>query len=223
MVPRMSRAHRILVLALSGLLLMPVLTACGKDGKEPKTANVSPGEMPAGGEWSGVYYDPFYGNLHLVAEGDKVTGKWRTEAGDSWGELSGTIDGNLLRYEWVEHKIGMIGASAQTKGKGYFVYKEAENPNDPDVVEGERGLGDSEVGSKWKGVKQNNVVPDPDSMMPDENERHGTSDGWDSGEGKSSADKGGDEPNVFGGGGGDDEDEGSDDEGSSGDDGDTDF
>jgi hypothetical protein len=220
----MFRTRRILVLALSGLLLMPLSTACGKGGSGPKTASVSPGEMPIGGEWTGVYYDPYYGNLHLVAEGDMITGKWRKDAGDSWGELSGTVDGNLLKYEWVEHKIGMIGASAQTHGKGYFVYKESENPNDPDVVEGERGLGENEVGSKWKGVKQANVVPDPDSVMPDEVEQRGTTGGWDDegGGGKPKSDS--DEPSVFGGGDDEDEDEDSGDSGSSsGDDGDTDY
>jgi len=214
----MFRMRSILVLALSGLLILPVATACNKGDKGAKTANVTAGEMPIGGEWSGVYYDPYYGNLHLIAEGDMITGKWRTDAGDAWGELSGTVDGNLLRYEWIEHKIGMIGASADTKGKGYFVYKEAENANDPDIVEGERGLGDSEVGSKWKGVKQANVVPDPDSVMPDEVEERGTTGGWDDGGSgkKKAADS--DKPSVFG--TGDDEEE---EEPTSGDDGDTDF
>ncbi len=212
--------RRILVLALSGLLIMPLATACNKSGKGPKTANVTAGEMPIGGEWTGVYYDPYYGNLHLIAEGDMISGKWRKDAGDSWGELSGTVDGNLLRYDWVEHKIGMIGASAEVKGKGYFLYKEAENPNDPDVIQGERGIGEDEVGSEWKGIKQANVVPDPDSVMPDEVEQRGTTGGWDDeGSGKP-ADS--DSPSVFGTGGGDDEEEDSDDS-ISGDDGDTDF
>ncbi len=214
----MFRISRILVLALVGLFVMPLLTACDKSGKGPKTASVTAGEMPAGGEWTGVYYDPYYGNLHLVAEGDMVTGKWRKDAGDSWGELQGTADGNLLRFEWVEHKIGMIGASAATEGKGYFVYKEAKNPSDPDLIEGERGMGEDEVGSSWKGIKQANVVPDLDSVMPDEVEERGTTDGWDDEGNAKPAD--GDEPSVFGGGGGDDEDE---EPAPSGDDGDTEF
>ena len=218
MVPAMFRTRRILVLALSSLFLMPLTTACTKGNTGPQVANVTAGEMPAGGDWTGVYYDPVYGNLHLIVEGDTASGKWRKDAGDSWGELNGTADGNLLRYEWVEHKIGMIGASSSTKGKGYFVYKESPNANEPDMIEGERGFGEDEVGAKWKGIKQANVVPDPDSVMPDEVENRGVEDGggWDDGGAKPKADaEEGDGSNVF--------DTGDDEESVSGDDGDTEY
>jgi hypothetical protein len=83
-------------------------SACG--GHQPaKVATVKASDMPEGGEWTGVFYDQTNGYLHLVKEGDTVSGKWRTTAGDAWGELSGKVTGNLLKYEWKEHRIGMVG------------------------------------------------------------------------------------------------------------------
>lgn len=216
MVAPMFATPRIIVLALASLLVVPLTTSCGKDGSgAPKVAKVTAGEMPLDGEWTGVYYDPYYGNLHLIREGDMVTGKWRKDAGDSWGELSGTIDENLLRYEWREHKIGMVGASADTGGKGYFLYKSSGVKNDPDYIEGERGFGEDEVGQKWKGIKQANVVPNPDEVMPDETEEPTVSSGWDD-EGGGAPKGDADEPSGGG-------DEGGDDTEPSGDDGNTDF
>ena len=206
---------RNLVVALSCLLVVPAAVACNKT-EGPKVATVKAGEMPVGGEWSGVYFDPFYGNLHLIVEGSTANGRWRKASGDSWGELAGEVDGNLLKYEWTEHRIGMVGASAQTTGKGYFVYKQAKVENDPDFIEGERGIGEDETGQKWKGIKQSNMVPDLDSVMPDEIEGRGVTSGWDD-EGKA---KGGEKDSGgegWGDAGGDES------EPSTGDDGDTDY
>lgn len=163
-------------MALS-LCLPPLAAGCG--GKEaPKTAQVKAGEMPEGGEWTGVYYDPTYGYLHLVAEGSTINGAWRTTAGDAWGEMHGEADGNLFRYQWTEHKIGMVGPSATSSGKGYFVYKEPK-AGEAHEIQGEWGLGDAEVGQQWTGVKQTNMPPDPKSVRPDEVEGRVNAGGWD--------------------------------------------
>jgi hypothetical protein len=159
---------------------------CAKKGSGVEEALVVQQEMPEGGDFSGVYYDSYFGNLHLVREGDRVTGKWRTDSGDAWGELAGDVKGNLLRFEWTEHKIGMVGASATTKGKGYFNYKRPDKPGDPDFIEGQRGMGNKQTGQKWKGVKQHNVPPNPASVVPDEFEARGQGGGWDEDESKSS-------------------------------------
>ena len=97
-------------------------TACGGDNG-PKTANVKAGTMPEGGEWQGVYYSQHYGHLHLLADGDSVSGAWKTPMG-LFGELHGKTEGNLLRYEWKERRIGAVGKDAVKEGKGYFVYSE---------------------------------------------------------------------------------------------------
>jgi hypothetical protein len=152
-------------------------SACG-GGKEPGVAQVKAGEMPAGGDWTGVYYDPVYGYLHLVQDGNTVNGAWRTTAGDEWGEMGGESDGNLFRYKWTQHRIGMVGPSANKSGKGYFVYR-VPDQKESHVIEGERGNGDDETGEKWKGIKQTNLAPDPKSVRPDEIEGHMNAGGWD--------------------------------------------
>jgi hypothetical protein len=173
--------------AVVALTLAPA--GCSKGGASVEHANVAQHEMPEGGDFSGVYYDAYFGNLHLVREGDSITGRWRTDAGDAWGELSGDIKGNVLRFEWTEHKIGMVGASAATKGHGYFVYNRPERDGDPDYITGERGLGNKEAGQKWKGIKQHNVIPNLQAVTPDEYENRGTGGGWDEDENKARGSK----------------------------------
>jgi hypothetical protein len=147
-------------------------------GKPPENPNLRPGEMPVGSEWQGVYYSPTYGNLHLVEDGDNIAGKWRTTGGEAWGELNGKATGNLLRYEWTEHKIGLVGPSSTSTGKGYFKYFKPEN-GDADEIRGEWGLNDSETGNPWTATKQRNVKPNPESVMPDEVEGQISGGDWD--------------------------------------------
>lgn len=218
----MATTRRVWALACVGLLALPmVVSGCHGGQSGPKVATVKPDEMPIGGEWEGVYYDQLYGNLHLEVDGDAAVGRWRRDSGESWGELTGTVDGNVMHYEWVEHRIGMVGPSADTRGKGYFVYRDGQVDKDPDYIEGERGLKEDELGQKWKAIKQANVVPDLDSVMPDEVEQRGVGGGWDdSGEGaptegaEDSGDSGGEDSG---------DGEGSGRKSKSGDDGDTDY
>lgn len=133
--------------------------------------------MPEGGEWHGVYYSQHYGHLHLLADGDSVSGAWKTPMG-SFGELYGKTEGNLLRYEWKERKIGAVGADATKEGKGYFVYSEPK-AGEAHEIRGEWGLGQDETGHTWDAVKQKNVQPDLDSQRPDEFESQQSGGGWD--------------------------------------------
>jgi len=178
-------------------LMLPCVTlvACGP-GKPANSADMANKEMPEGASWKGVYYSQIYGNLHLVDDGDSIKGAWRTAAGEAWGELTGKSDGAVLKYEWTEHRIGMVGPSADKKGKGYFVYSRPNrgNAKDPDEIKGQWGLGKNETGNKWEAIKQTNVEPDPKSVMPDEVERGAgvSGGGWDEGSGKTEDDKGDD-------------------------------
>jgi hypothetical protein len=168
------------VVVLIGLALpFSFLVGCSSGGPgDAKHATIKPGDMPEGGDWSGVYYSPFYGYLHLVKEGDSATGAWRTAAGEKWGEVSGKINGNVLRFEWTEHTIGMVGPTATRSGKGYFRYTVPKQAEAHEIV-GEIGQGADEVGEPWKAVKQMNMTPNPKSVIPDETERHSPGGGWD--------------------------------------------
>jgi hypothetical protein len=141
--------------------LAVTLAGCGSDS-EPKTAKVASGPMPEGEQWQGVYFHPVYGYLHLVEEGSNVVGRWKRTDHSHWGELSGTVAGNVFHYQWKEHKIGMVGAAATTKGRGYFVYK--VNKEGIGELHGQFGLNESEVGSDWKSVKQLRMPPDLKSI-----------------------------------------------------------
>ena len=99
-----------------------VLSGCaGQEG--PKHAQIKAGEMPEGESFTGVYFHPVYGYLHMVEDGSNIFGKWKRADQSRWGELQGTKTGNLVRFTWKEHTIGLVGAGAESKGKGYFLYK----------------------------------------------------------------------------------------------------
>ena len=153
------------------------LTACGPSN-EVKHAQIKAGEMPEKGEWQGVYYDRTYGYLHLLVDGKSVQGAWRTGGGDAYGEMQGEIEGNVLRYTWTQHKIGQIGAEANSHGKGYFIYS-IPKEGEAHQIAGEWGLGDSDAGNPWKAVKQTNMQPNPASVKPDEIEGKVNAGGWD--------------------------------------------
>lgn len=174
-----GRFSRLLLgVALSAPMVLGVV-ACGGE-PEVKHATVKPGELPAGGEWQGVYFSPLYGYLHIVTDGKAVNGAWRTAAGDAFGELHGETDGNVMKYEWKERRIGAVGADAVKKGHGYFVYS-APKEGEAHEIKGEWGLGDNEAGNSWQAVKQKNMPPDIKSVQPDEYEGRVTGGGWDSG------------------------------------------
>lgn len=185
--PRIARLAALVALALP----LAFSTACASNQNQPKHANVSAGSMPAGGEWPGVYYSQLYGYLHIVTDGNAASGAWRTTAGDSYGELHGEVDGDLLKYEWVERKIGVVGGDAERTGHGYFRYTIPKEGEAHEVV-GEWGLGESDAGNQWRAVKQKNMQPNPASVKPDEIEgRVQGVDAWDNG-GDSSGDSGSD-------------------------------
>jgi hypothetical protein len=164
-------------------LLVPVTVACGGTKKDPNTVvDVQPGQMPEGGDWTGVYYSQLYGFLHVTENSGSVTGAWRTTAGDKWGELFGEVKGDLLKYTWKEHTIGAVGPNATTEGAGYFRYTipKAEEAHE---IKGEWGLGENNAGHTWAAIKQTNREPDPKSVRPSELENRVGAEGWDDSKG----------------------------------------
>ena len=103
------------VLVACGLALGAV--GCGSDVKPAKTAKVKPGPMPEGGDWTGVYYSPLFGRLHMVAEGKLVNAKWTRPVKGRWGQLQGNVDGNLLKFDWTEYTDGLVGPNSKSAAK----------------------------------------------------------------------------------------------------------
>lgn len=161
------------------------MLACGGKQNEVKTADhITPGTMPDGGEWRGVYYNPVFGFLHVTTEGNALQGAWENEAGDKWGELYGEISGDVVKFSWIERTKGVVGPSAKSEGKGYFRYT-IPKAGEAHELKGEWGLGDNEVGHSWDCLKQNNMEPDPKSVRPDEMESRVGAVGFDGAKGDS--------------------------------------
>jgi hypothetical protein len=155
-----------MALAMAGV--SGALVACGGGGAAAKFAQVKAGEMPSGESWDGVYYNPVYGNLHLVPQGDNMVGRWKRSDSSHWGELSGTVEGNVFRFTWTEHRYGAIGPSGDVHGSGVFVYfvppKKGEERKIPPELDGKYALDESTEVADWHCVKQLNVPPKLDSI-----------------------------------------------------------
>lgn len=160
-----TRSYVSLVLSISiGFIVALMLGACGPGTPPGKMAKVTPGSMPADGDWTGVYYSPLFGELHLQSEGNLIRGRWQRPRKGEWGKLQGNTDGNLLRFDWEEYVDGLVGPNSQTSGKGYFVYTRPEGENVNDMIKGEVGRGNDEVGVDWEAIKQRDVKVRLDSI-----------------------------------------------------------
>src|SRR5690349_24554579 len=82
---------------------------CSASGVEAAIADVKPGPMPEGGDWTAEYYDQLVGTIVIIKKGDEVTGKWERPHHERWAEFNGKVDGNLLKFSWTEYKTDGIG------------------------------------------------------------------------------------------------------------------
>lgn len=145
---------------VSTSLTIPFVAGCGPS--KPAESEVVSKAMPEGEAWSGVYYHPVFGHLHLEEKDGTVVGRWRESDKGKWGELVGTAQGNVIRYTWKSHRYGIIGPAATTEGKGYFVYVIGKSKF-PEL-EGKYGVGDLSFEGDWHCVKQVGKVPDIQSI-----------------------------------------------------------
>jgi hypothetical protein len=151
--------------------------AVGCGSSQPKFGIVRTGDLPAGQTWSGVYYNEVYGYLHLVEQDGNVTGRWKRKDGSEWGELGGTVQGNVLNFSWKEHKYGAVGPSADSKGSGVFRYRMGES-NIP-ALDGQYALSESSSVGEWNCIKQQGMKPDLNSINGQGVDNMGVSpEGW---------------------------------------------
>ena len=153
----------LLALVLSFGALAP-LSACGGPSTNTKVANVPAGELPAGATFKGVWYNPAFGDLHLVPDGTTTVGKYKSSQNGVWGQIHGTITGDVIHFEWEEHKTGAVGPGSTRKGKGWFKYV-AAGEGEIAKLKGGWGMGDDEVsGGDWECVLQKDVPPKLESI-----------------------------------------------------------
>ena len=149
--PLVSRAVSLLLpLALAQVLL--VVQGCGGAGR----ANVSPGPMPDGETYTGVWHSPQYGEMQLVQTGNAVVGEYVHD--ERRGRIQGTATGDLLRFEWSESRELVAGRPTTTRGRGYFRF-EVGDDNDRYLV-GEWGHDANETGGgPWRAVRDRRRRP----------------------------------------------------------------
>jgi hypothetical protein len=136
----------------SALMLSLALAACG--GGAPEIVAKS---MPAGGNFTGVYFSPQYGEMNLIQNGSAVIGEYKQEMRS--GKIQGEATGDLLKFEWTEKKAMVSNRAQEARGHGYFRYV-VDSSNGDHVLKGEWGLGDETTGGgPWNGYKAKNKEP----------------------------------------------------------------
>ena len=145
---------RILICSLVSLLM---LVGCG--GASGR-ADVTPGSMPQGGSFTGVFHSPQYGEMHMMQQGSAVVGRYTKD--ERRGRIQGTVQGDIMRFEWTERREMVMGRGQMTRGRGFFRYSIGEDGKHN--LLGEWGLDDNEVGGGvWNAYRMNNRRPEIDA------------------------------------------------------------
>lgn len=151
--PTLGPARSSKAWAVVATLAFASLAACGGGGGR---ANVSPGTMPAGQTFTGVWHSPQYGEMQMVQTGSQVVGEYVQD--ERRGRIQGTVQGDLLRFEWSERRELVAGRPIVTRGRGYFRFVVGDD-RDYYIV-GEWGHDDNETGGgPWRGVRDRRRRP----------------------------------------------------------------
>lgn len=135
-------------------LFVALISACGGGGG---SANIDVGPMPEGGNFTGVWHSPQYGEMHMVQTGSAVVGRYTKD--ERSGRIQGTVQGNVLRFEWTENREMVSGVPSTTRGRGYFQY--SVDQSGTHNILGEWGIDDSETGGgPWNAYKMRNRNPE---------------------------------------------------------------
>lgn len=143
--------------ALIGVLIsLGLLTIAGCGGGR---ANVSSGPMPEGGSYTGIWHSPQYGEMQMVQTGSQIVGCYVQN--ERAGRIQGTVQGNLMRFEWSERREMVVGRPSTTRGRGYFLYSIGGDGDH--YIEGQWGHDDNESGGgPWRAVRDRRRTRRPD-------------------------------------------------------------
>jgi hypothetical protein len=134
-----------------------VVGGCG--GKTQNPALI-PKSMPSGGSFSGVWFSPQYGEMHIVQNGSNAIGRYEKE--ERRGRIQGTVEGDVMRFEWTEKREIIKGRPMETKGHGYFRIEKNE-AEDTFNITGEWGNDQAETGGgPWTAIRSKKMEPDVD-------------------------------------------------------------
>lgn len=113
--------------------------------------------MPEGGNFTGVYFSPQYGEMHMVQDGAHVRGRYTKD--ERKGKIVGELDGNVLSFEWSERKAMIANRPQETRGRGYFQYV-VDPGNGEHKIMGRWGLEDDDhQGGAWNAYKSKTREP----------------------------------------------------------------
>lgn len=136
-----------------GLPLVALALGCGGGG----SANLRIGTMPPGGTFHGVWQSPQYGNMHMCQSGAQVVGDY--EKDERHGRIQGTVQGDVMRFQWEERRELVVGRPSVTRGRGYF--RIAQGQDEDWYFQGEWGHDANEQGGgPWNGVKMRRFRPE---------------------------------------------------------------
>lgn len=143
--------------------LAALTVGCG--GASAGRADVEPESMPPGGTFTGVWSSPQYGEMQLVQTGSHVVGRYQKN--ERVGRIQGTVQGDLLRFQWEEKREMVQGRPTITRGRGYFKYEIGDDGRHYAI--GEWGIDNSEVGGgPWRAYKLKGREPTIDTAGGDE-------------------------------------------------------
>jgi hypothetical protein len=132
-------------------LLLGVILGCGGSQK-PKA-----GTLPAGAAFYGVWQSPQYGNMHLCQSGKQVIGDYVKH--ERAGRIQGEVDGDLLTFQWEDHRELVQGKPQVRRGRGYFRIQIGDDGDQ--YLKGEWGMEDElSGGGPWNAVKLRRGEPD---------------------------------------------------------------
>ena len=113
--------------------------------------------MPEGGSFTGVWFSPEYGEMHMRQSGASAIGRYSKD--ERSGRIQGHVEGDIMRFEWTEKRELLAGRAVQTKGHGYF--RIVNDPADKTFkLAGEWGNDAAERGGgPWTAVKSKSMQP----------------------------------------------------------------
>jgi len=135
-----------------GGMAMALFFGCGSDRPEIKSV-----PMPEDGSFTGVFFSPLYGEMHMIQNGSTVRGEYTKD--ERTGKITGEADGNVMRFEWVEAKAMISNRPTETRGHGYFQYV-VDPGNGDHLLKGRWGLDDDDYGGgEWNAYKAKKREP----------------------------------------------------------------
>lgn len=127
------------IVVTTSLLLLGTACSSQQSSEVP-----DPGPMPKGASFQGVWFSQEFEHMYLRQSGSEVRGLYAYRTG---GRLTGTVDGNLLKFDWVDPGSKQK-AQKTMSGRGYL---ELVTENDKKKLVGEWGYDENYTGGgPWR-------------------------------------------------------------------------